>query len=176
MKAKFKYKDWSMYFGSNPMVEIYNQENTLIGTAILKGFNDEWWFLEKEKGFYEWRKSIYKIRPVLKELSSMSPRTLKKLFSVCYEYVYNHKPTDCKIDIIYHEGEKGLKASEDVLGKIWNYDLTIDKNGIIFSVDDSYLTIPTFELTKILIEENYDIFGLIENDVAASKNKKYEFA
>lgn len=109
-------------------------------------------------------------KPVLHPIDNIPANVLKEIFKACYKSVYGINPDKgVKIKMVYHGNDMGLKASEIVLEEQYDYGLTVDKNGIMFSVNGDCLNIPTFEVTTILTKGYVDIFSLIDNDEAISK-------
>lgn len=132
--------------------------------GILTGIHGEY---EAEIQFYEedgvnvFENPEYneydKCKLLLTSLLEISNEDLVKIFTICYHSVYDHMPeiTDA-IFITGRNGDKGMKWSEQVNNKKWDYGLTIDENGeTLFSADGSFLTIPLVQIIDTLREMGY---------------------
>lgn len=113
-------------------------------------------------GEHEYRGDVHvsKIKLILQPLSSMTQECLTEIFDLCYEYVYSNK-REFELTFVSHGDELAIKAREFAY-KNYDYGLTVNGNGVLFSVNGDFLNAPTFEVTRILLKHGFDLFSLKE--------------
>lgn len=116
------------------------------------------------RGFY-----LASITPLLRPFSAITKQELIHVMEMCYQLVYDHKMAAKGIQKVHDEKGGGLKAYENVNGRVFQYGLTIEKSGVLFSVDGAFMNIPFYKITLYLSQIGIDVFSLIESGIAIDK-------
>jgi hypothetical protein len=152
-----------LYIGCNVQ---WNKARGFTLTKVNWLFN-EFEIDQDESGYTETfnEKTVHEIKPILRPLSDMTGEVLTEIFDVCYRCVYSSE-RDFPVETVSTGFEMGMKAFD---GK-YNYGLTVNVTGILFSVDGKFLTVPVFDVTRILLREGYDLFDLLDAGLAINKS------
>lgn len=104
------------------------------------------------------------LKPILRPLSSMTEEVLKDIFNTCYFATYSYE-VDFSLELVQHGYDLGIKAFD---GK-YHYGLTVNNSGALFSVDGKFLSIPIYDVTRILLKNGFDLYDLIPEGLAIEK-------
>lgn len=107
------------------------------------------------------------IKLVLRPLSSMTDEELCELVNICLMSIYGYTPSYKVSDVLSEsDNSRGVICFTTDLEKKERYGLTIEYNGIEFSIDSNKMNIPVFSLVTELLKLHFDLFGLIESGEA----------
>lgn len=122
-------------------------------------------------------------KPLLRPLSDLTNKIwcngknfvpIQELFQMAYESVYSHRFDNKFITSVELERFLSLQAHETIGERKLEYGFSVElPNGFLFSANGSYLTIPVCTLYNKLFEWHFDVWGLIETELAIDINTIY---
>jgi len=96
---------------------------------------------------------------------------IEELFRLAYKSIFNHRFDDLFIRTDKFNNHLALQAKEIVNGKKWIYGFTVElPNHFLLTLNGDRLTIPNFDLYKMLYRWHFDTERLIEDGLAVDKN------
>lgn len=113
-----------------------------------------------------------KLLPVLRPLSLISEADLKEVFRICYRHVFDHDGHDLEFQTVPMSDGGGIKATETVLDKLWQYGLTVDGE-TFFTANGNRLNVPERKVTAFLLRKHYDLFDLIDTGQAQAISEQW---
>lgn len=107
---------------------------------------------------------------ILRPLSDMTEEEGKEIMKMIYQAIFH---LDCELDAIDiirgDENSFGMKAGESRYEE--RIGLTIEPHcGIELSVEGGKIMTPQFEATRWLLSKGFDLFGLIDSNLAINKS------
>lgn len=112
---------------------------------------------------------FYLKKPILRPLSDISEMEIIHLFSIAYRNIFNHS---CDFEqrqfLVENDDAVGLIGIDRLDNSRIGFTVETDR-GVEISIAESKLNVNQFEMTKELLRNHFDLFGLIKSDQAIAK-------
>lgn len=109
------------------------------------------------------------MKPILRPLSDMTEMEIIKLLTIVYKDIYNYTPDigDCTF---HKEGldSVGMKCLDRLDDSVLGFSIQVMR-GIEYSTNGTYSVVNQFKCTHWLLEHGFDLFGLIEANLAINR-------